>query len=236
MEINEKKADLTAEKYISADGGLGRITRIEHTGLDLSRELDRFDEIAIGLMGKYEISLKLKEVWENLILWAWGQPSCKYDLDKSICIVGGTGSTKTITLKILHEYLHIANFRYNKQGTNRQIPTRFQWVKISELTKAYEKFGSDGLYKWLIIPNLAIDDVATESIPTYHFKASENVLEFVYNERADRFNLTHFTSNCGVDELEERYKERFISRLAGGSNIILLDSDIDYRGELRIFE
>ena len=63
---------------------------------------------------------------------------------------------------------------------------------------------------------LVIDDLGSENILK---NVTENYLYNLLNERMTSGKLTFVSTNCGLDDLRERYGERIFSRLAGNSSL-----------------
>lgn len=218
---------------VLAGGKIQRVPVINYKeiAVDLKKQ---WAAIVVELMGSFKKTDKLTNVWINLIRWVCSWPSCEYDLNKAISIVGGTGSTKTVTMAAFWIFIQ-RNAAYYMKGVN-QIHLKFQYVKLNTLVEDYEKNGKPGLSKWLIMPNLAIDDIGQNYENANHFGEKLDVFEYIYNLRCDEKKMTHFTSNLNHEQLQDRYSERFYSRFCGNNNCIILHSDIDFRGELKIFE
>lgn len=63
---------------------------------------------------------------------------------------------------------------------------------------------------------LVIDDLGSENILK---NVTENYLYNLLNERMTSGKLTFVSTNCGLDDLRDRYGERIFSRLAGNSTL-----------------
>ena len=63
---------------------------------------------------------------------------------------------------------------------------------------------------------LVIDDLGSENILK---NVTENYLDNLLNERMTSGKLTFVSTNCGLDDLRDRYGERIFSRLAGNSSL-----------------
>lgn len=138
---------------------------------------------------------------------------------KSIMFMGGTGLGKT------HLSLAIANVVINKgysvvYGTAQNILRDLQ----------NENFGRDDdlIYYERAVLNcdlLIIDDLGTEYKNAYTVACLYNII----NSRLSAKLPTIISTNFSLDEIEEKYDQRIISRIAGEyRKLILVGNDIRY--------
>lgn len=182
--------------------------------------------IATTFIEGLKVGPQQAEVWTELIKYAHGDPECKYDLNKSICIVGGVGTGKTKTMDILNEYIKIDNIVYMRGKT--QLTFNFRTVNSKEIVSNYMKDGYDGLLNYMKIGNLCIDDLGSESATANYFGTKLDVLTEIIETRYNKGLLTHFTTNLDEQEINDRYNSRVYSRIVHQCNMIVLN-DNDYR-------
>lgn len=138
---------------------------------------------------------------------------------KNIMFMGGTGLGKT------HLSLAIANVVINRgysviYGTTQNI--------LSDLQD--EKFGRGDNLRYtehdiLGCDLLILDDLGTEFKSSYTIACLYNII----NSRISSKRATIISTNFDFDELEQRYDQRILSRLAGEyTKFILVGNDIRY--------
>lgn len=138
---------------------------------------------------------------------------------KNLMFMGGTGLGKT------HLSLAIANVVINRgysviYGTTQNI--------LSDLQN--ENFGRDDNLRYtentvLNCDLLILDDLGTEFKSPYTVACLYNII----NSRISSKLPTIISTNIGFDELEKRYDQRIVSRLAGEyTKFMLVGNDIRY--------
>lgn len=177
--------------------------------------------------GKNVIAAKQNsQVWEQLIKYAHADDSCEYDLYKSIFLCGMTGSGKTFTMNILHEYLKIDNVKYYKN--NKLNNFNFKIINSREIVADYQKSGYDGLIKYTGFNNICIDDLGSEPETSHHFGTKLDVINEIIEIRYKNNKLTHYTTNLKIQDVAQRYNDRVYSRIMSTCNIVILN-DADFR-------
>lgn len=166
------------------------------------------------------------KIWEQFIKYVHGDDSCVFDLTKSICICGQTGSGKSKTMDVLNQYIQIDNVHYRRD--NKKIPLKFRMVSSKEIVSDYTLHGYDGIVKYLIIGNLCIDDLGDEIKEPQHFGNKLDVISEIIEIRYNKGFLTHFTTNLFEDEILDRYNSRVHSRMVHSCNMIIMN-DKDFR-------
>jgi len=216
------------------------IIREKINGLNLKEERNKFLTIVSNMVGDIDADKSLLEIWDNLILWAWGHPDCKYNLNKGFCLTGNVGTSKTVTLEAFRRYLdasknlyylhkRVSGVRYSHLIRNGKAlrTMRMDLVHINDLCAVYESLGVDGtedrvgLSAYYNYANLAIDDVGTESATHKNWGNSLNVFATIFEMRYAKSNFTHFTTNLSVEQLAKKYGVRVHDRLRESSNIIV---------------
>lgn len=175
---------------------------------------------------KIVIGEQLAIVWDNLIKYSHGDDSCKYPLEKSICLMGRTGSSKTISMKILREYLKIDDVQCIRKGL--KISFNFAIHNAKDIRNSYLNHGFSGIEKYLRIGNLCIDDLGSEGEDANYYGTKLNVIAEVFETRYNRGLITHFTTNYKENIILERYGRRVLSRMEHACKFVELN-DQDYR-------
>lgn len=166
------------------------------------------------------------EIWGNLIKYLHGDENCKYDLARSICILGCTGSGKTMTMNIMSQYMLYDNIAYIRNGVNMSF--FYTVYSARDIVSEYLKSGYPGIAKFMIMGNMCIDDIGSEIESPTHYGSKLDVISEVIEQRYNKGLFTHFTSNLNQEQLKERYNDRVYSRIVDQANIVIMN-DCDYR-------
>ncbi len=133
---------------------------------------------------------------------------------ESIMLMGGTGLGKThLSLSVASEVLNKGFYVYYSPADRL----------FGEIEKEHFSFSGETpvLDKALSADLLIIDDMGTEFYTKYTFSAVYNVI----NDRLLRKKATIISTNLSVDELEDRYGARVVSRLFGEYTVKELKGD-----------
>lgn len=176
----------------------------------------------------FEIDRDNREIFELLVCYFLNDPAFEiyeggFSLKKGIMLVGGTGTGKTEMMRM---------FAINPKST-------FGVISARAVTDEYQAEGGEIVKKWWtagfqpIIANdifrhkvtgICFDDIGTESEGRF-FGNQKNVIGDIILNRYDRKNefrgLTHLTTNCNGDQIEQIYGSRVRSRLREMFNIIV---------------
>jgi DNA replication protein DnaC len=182
--------------------------------------------IAMKHINEIELNNDSVKCWQQLIKYVFGDESCEYDLNKSIAIIGKTGSGKSITMEILRQFINIDQIKYLRGG--KFAPLIFTIISAKQMVGEYSKFGYPIIDKYSNIANLCIDDLGSENLKVNHFGSSVNVIEELIENRYLKSLFTHYTSNLKLDKVREMYGDRVYSRINHSCNIIIMN-DKDYR-------
>lgn len=183
-------------------------------------------EIASKMINNLKYDEFNKEVWSELIKYIHGDESCIYDLNKSIALIGRTGSGKTKTMEIMSQYMNIDDVKYIKNG--KLIRFNYKIISSREIVNQYAIKGYDAIQKYIMISNICIDDIGSESISAKYYGTELNAIEEIIEMRYSKGLMTHFTSNYNTDDILELYGSRVHSRIMQTCNIITLNGK-DYR-------
>ncbi len=207
-----------------------RVQRFKYMPYSLDLAKSVWYGIAQKLIGKVSKENQITDCWTNLIKWVHGDESCKYNLEKNILLSGRTGSGKSVTMKILHEYIKIDNVKFKRNG--KIVPLNFQIYSSRQIVADFQNAGYDGISKYMVSSNICIDDLGTEPPEALHYGTRLNVVSEIIEERYMKGKTTHFTTNLAEDnednQILERYNSRVHSRIKETCNVIVLN-DKDFR-------
>lgn len=183
--------------------------------------------VAKSVAPDFKLDDWIKPVFENLCLYFTKDPRFNGDLNKGIMLVGNVGVGKTLLMRA---------FARNK----RQC---FDIIKCRTVADEFSEDGPEMMPKYYDAPKSLIgtfeyflqkqigycfDDIGTEDAPAHYYKNSMNVMEKVILNRYDNrlpYDLTHFTTNLPMEDIEASYGTRVRSRLREMVNLIELPGD-----------
>lgn len=138
------------------------------------------------------------------------------DLQKGICLFGGVGTGKTMTMKVFKQFC--------EGNTNR-----FKIFDIKEIAREVQKHGMEALDNYTRGTS-CFEDVGFER-PVVHYGSKIDIFEELVNifyERGKTFHITTnlaFNNDLGYGTFGERYDRRVVDRLKEMVNVIGLDGD-----------
>lgn len=168
-------------------------------------------------------------IWE-LCQYFTGDDRTKLNPYKGILLYGPIGCGKTAIMNF---------FRHNQTNS-------FQIVSCADIAKDYAKDGHVAIYRFKnSIPSndkhltygqqdigVCFDDMGTE-VEKKHYGNEANVMaEIIFSRYPNKglHSKTHFTTNCNIEVLTERYGDRVRSRLREMVNVVTFaDSAPDRR-------
>ena len=182
--------------------------------------------IATTFIEGLKVGAQQAKIWSQLIKYVHGDSACEFDLTKGICLIGGTGSSKTKTMEIMNEYIKIDAVVYMRG--KQQLTFNFRTITSKEIISSYLAYGYDGILNYMNIGNLCIDDLGSEAVTANYYGTKLDVLTEIVETRYNKGLLTHFTTNLDEEEINERYNSRVYSRIKHSCNIIEMN-DCDFR-------
>lgn len=204
----------------------GKIYRIKYQPYNFNYAKNIWFHIAAEDIGDVEMTEGLKKIWSNLIKYVHADESCEYDLNKTICLMGRTGSGKTQTILTLQKYISVDNVQFVRRA--KIIPFNFKIISARLIFDEYCETGMDALAKYNTYSNICIDDLGAEPKEGIYFGTRLNVICEVIERRYERGLTTHFTTNLDEKGIREYYDDRVYSRIKEQCNIIVLN-DKDFR-------
>ena len=168
----------------------------------------------------------ISSVWLQLIKYVHGDPECELDINKSVFLMGRTGSGKSQTMKIMNEYMKIDNVRFKRN--NKIIPFIYSIFSARDIVSDFNNNGYDGLEKYVTYSIICIDDLGSEPNEAVYYGTRLNVICEVIEERYAKGLTTHFTTNLDLVHTQKYYNDRVYSRIIETCNIVKLN-DKDFR-------
>jgi DNA replication protein DnaC len=203
------------------------VVRIQYMPYSMNVAKRVWFDIAKNIIGKdIQRTPGIVDTWTELIKYAHGDNYCRYEITKSLCIMGRTGSGKSATMQILSEYLKIDNVFFERNG--KKISFNFNIFSARKIASDFAENGYEGLEKYLIYSNICIDDFGSEPNESLHYGTRLNVIPEIIEERYSRGLTTHFTTNFDDELIKNEYNDRVHSRIIEQCNLIKL-SDKDFR-------
>lgn len=169
---------------------------------------------------------QIKELWINLIQYVLGDEQCSIDLDKTLCLMGMTGSGKTLTMQVMNEFSKVDEIKFIRR--EKMIPFNYKIINARDIFDHYCQSGLNGISIYSVYSNICIDDLGAEPKEGLYFGTKLNVLADVIEKRHDKGLTTHYTTNLDEEEIRARYNDRVYSRMKEQSSFIILN-DNDFR-------
>lgn len=178
-----------------------------------------------GPEGKFEYNEFNKPVIEQALKWFIADPTCEYDLNRGLCLIGYVGTGKTHLFRIMD---YICQATYNPQAQFKQYSCHTISKEISNDVKQLTRYyGHTALF----------DDLGSEPAEVKIFGNSTAVMAdiiFEREKRHERANLiTHFTTNIKPQQIEERYGTRVYDRLHKMCNFVFIPQNFSWRKKMK---
>jgi predicted ATPase len=165
----------------------------------------------------------------NLVKWFIADPSCEYDLDKGIGLLGGVGIGKTHLFDIFREMVKSFNDPRHYFRTD-------DCTKIHhDLRMGYNFSAPKRKIDTFYAGNAFFDELGKDELRVEIKKGYEvSPMEEIIFDRHRRWKLTgepitHFASNLDPDQLKMRYKDRAFDRLKEHVTMIYIAQDFSWR-------
>jgi len=145
-----------------------------------------------------------------------GENKFPKDLYKGICLFGGVGTGKTLTMQVFQQF--------TRNNTNK-----FKIFDMKTIARDVQKNGIDVLEEYMR-GTCCYEDVGFEN-PVQHYGSKWDVFEEIVNICYEKGKTFHFTTNLSFNEnlgygtFAERYDRRVVDRLNEMVNVIGLDGD-----------
>lgn len=155
-----------------------------------------------------------KQIIWNLCRYFAGDPKGPYSLRKGIMLYGPVGCYKTSIMKFFANNQSNSFVVYPVNDVSAQFTSEgheaiIKYKNLIPSTDSFRTFGQNEI-------GICFDDFGTE-VDKKHYGNESNVMaEIILSRHMSHHNLmakTHFTTNIGVEIIEERYGVRVRSRL-----------------------
>jgi len=183
-------------------------------------------KLATGLIGDIEICEQNKLIWNELIKYVHGDESSIYDINKTICLMGRTGSGKSKTMQIMQKYIAIDDVKFVRR--EKVISFSYNIISARYILDQYCTNGYDGIWNFEHFSNICIDDLGSEPKEGLYFGTRLNVLNEIIERRYEKGLTTHFTTNLDELGINDNYNDRVYSRIKENCNMIVMN-DKDFR-------
>ena len=156
---------------------------------------------------------------------AWLARESRPDLDrnKGLLIIGNVGTGKSLLIRAVREAMRdVWGASFGMRGC----------ADMSRDFNPKDSGGYQAIEPWINAPHVCFDDLGTEPRESIHMGLRTNLMAEVIEGRYDRLMRgqkawTHFTTNLGLPEIEERYGPRAFSRLRHICNVVDLGTAAD---------
>lgn len=156
---------------------------------------------------------------------AWLARESRPDLDrnKGLLIMGNVGTGKSLLIRAVREAMRdVWGVSFGMRGC----------ADLSRDFNPKETGGYQAIEPWINAPHVCFDDLGTEPTESLHMGLRTNLMAEVIEGRYDRLMRgqkawTHFTTNLGIPEIENRYGARAFSRLRHICNVVDLGTAAD---------
>jgi len=184
------------------------------------------DNIAKSLAPDFMFTSNLKELYTELIRYFHADPKFVGDLNKGLLLMGPTGTGKTLAMQIMRLYRQIDNTKMKHYGKYKSM--QFDIVPSDEIVYAYMNHGLEGIEKYRRRIVICIDDIGNEIPQAKNFGNNLDVMGRFLIERYSMKLMTFATTNFSMEQMNERYDDRVVSRMHGLFNFMILNGS-DYR-------
>lgn len=202
------------------------IVRVRYMPYKMDIALSVVERIGRGIVPGFEITEKLRQVYEELIRYFHADPEFKGDLTKGILLMGPTGTGKTLAMQIMSIYRQIDDTKFIMDGKTYKM--NYDAMDVKKMVAAFLDNAFDGIDIYCKRFTLCMDDIGTESNQVKHYGNTLDVISHIISERYSRRLLTFGTTNYPLEILEQKYDDRTVSRMYAMFNFMVMKG-IDYR-------
>lgn len=174
-------------------------------------EYKRLCKILLRLEPRFDFSIYDGRILNSIVSWVWvydDKNDLKWDFNKGLFLSGAIGRGKTLTLRLLYEYIADVVNRVPELYDEHRNRLGRMWQSASMIANSYAAEGLPGL-EGLIKPRqcLFIDEMGREPNPVSNYGTKMNVIQFLLQIRYDNRHrsVTHVTTNMTLDDVAEEY-------------------------------
>lgn len=209
-------------KTLTASG----IRRFQYLPYNIDIALDVVSRIAKGIDEGFKFTDNSKDLYCKLIQYFHGDPAFKGDLSKGILLQGPTGTGKTLAMRVMSIYQKIDNIKYTMNG--KVYTMNYDVTNINDIVNCFIDNAFDGIQIYSNRYVVCLDDIGTEIEEVKHYGNTLDVISHVISERYSKRLLTFGTTNFRINDLEDKYGDRILSRIYALFNFIVV-KDCDFR-------
>lgn len=197
--------------------------------VDMDTFIEEIKLVGRSITPKFTIDDYNEFAYKNIALWLHGQPFLCLDPDtrkiiegdptKGIYVAGGTGTGKSLSLRILNYLSKQHGFTVTYSGETTSVSLQWDEIHASGIVDKVLKTGDVKAINDHRI--LCIQDLGTEPPETVYMGNRIDPVKMLLEKRGDDMDkLTLITSNypMGHDFIAERYGSRVKSRLRAMCN------------------
>ena len=209
--------------------GLNHITQIPK--IDIMEEYKRLCKLLLQLEPRFDERKYDPRILKSIVGWVWQNNSwnmLNLDYNKGLFLFGAIGRGKSLTMRLLYEYLKDVAKRYPEYYSKNSNRFGKDWKSASVIANLYANDGLPELGPMLKPYHpLYIDELGREPIPASNYGTRMNVMQFILQMRYDirSYSITHVTTNLSLDEITEVYGVYIADRCLEMFNFI------EFRGE-----
>ena len=199
--------------------------------VDINTEARWLSHILMSLEPRFDYKKYDMRILNSMLAWVWYKDNCnelELDYDKGWFLFGSIGRGKSLTMRLMHEYLRSVAKRFPQYYKKNKNRFGNDWKSASVITNLYAKDGLPKLGPMLEINHtLFIDELGREPIPASNYGTRMNVMQFVLQMRYDirSYSMTHVTTNLSLDDVAKVYGVYIADRCIEMFNFI------EFRGE-----
>ncbi len=222
-----------SREIILTDGAKKYFERLHQS--NAPRKVSAIELLNRLITAGYVVDDENELIVKKLCLYFSGDPrmaSEKYEMNpnKGIALLGGLGVGKTWMMKLLRYNAHLPFALVNcshisdevEQGGSENIARYF---RVHKTSSRHIYYGKEEL-------GYCFNELGRERMPVKYFGNPTNVMEQIFFTRYENeipHNLTHFTTNKSVTQLEGLYGDYIRDRMKEMFNLIIFPSDAKSR-------